>query len=170
MHCTDQLLRLKWACFLLGEQFPTPGRLGEGPSLLNPSPPTPSTPGFLLGSLIAIWAFWKTKSRTPAGTSQAAFLVPLGLLSLPSTSLPAPNYREGLGVACKPSSGFVTAWLLQSHLCRSHSLYAETAALRGAGLGLLVRLGGRGNRGTLAWGGGWESLLLGSESFYNARD
>lgn len=59
MHRTGQLLRLKWDCFLLGEQFPMPGRLRKGPFPLNPSPPTVSTPRFSLGSLRAIWAFWR---------------------------------------------------------------------------------------------------------------
>lgn len=77
MHCTDQLLRLKWACFSLGEQFPRPGRLGKGLFPLSPSPSTPSTPGFPLGSLISIWAFWKTAYTENTQTLHVAvFLVP----------------------------------------------------------------------------------------------
>lgn len=62
-----------------------------------------------------------------------------------------PNYGKGLGVACKPISGFFTAWLFQSHLCGSYSLYAEAATLRvgvGVGVGVL-------NRGFQPSGAAW---------------
>lgn len=46
-----------------------------------------------------------------------------------------PNYRAGLGLACKPSSGFLAAWLFQSQPCRSSTAYTEAASLGGAELG-----------------------------------
>lgn len=66
-----------------------------------------------------------------AAVLQACSLSPP--LPLPHQHLP--NYRVGLGLACKPGSGFLAAWLFQSHPCRSSSAYIEAASLGGAELG-----------------------------------
>lgn len=109
MHCAGQLLRLKWACFSLGEQFSVPGRLRKGLFPLHSSPPTPSTPGFPLGSLIPTCAFGRLfKLRIHGHFTGLSFWYC-------ACSHPAPlhqrlpNDRKGQGVACKLCSDFFAA-------------------------------------------------------------
>lgn len=68
----------------------------------------------------------------------AVFRAPQACSLSPPPLLPfqhLPNYRAGLGLACKPSSGFLAAWLFQSQPCRSSTAYTEAASLGGAELG-----------------------------------
>lgn len=147
-HCADQPLTLKWACFSSGEQFPT-GEAGKRPLSTQPI----STRSYPLRVLSKVmdrrlgrrWLRRPWLGQRPseprilqAGTLCGGFSGAEGLFSLPSPSLPLqhlPNYRAGLGLACKPSSGFLAAWLFQSHPCRSSSAYTEAASLGGAELG-----------------------------------
>lgn len=129
MHRTGQLLRLKWDCFLSGEQFPMTGRLRKGAFPLNPSPPTASTPRFSLGSLRAIWAFWRLFKprihRHFTGCSSDATC----LFSLPSSSPSAPASSQGGAGGCLQTQFWLPHRLavpvsplqkLQS-LCRSYN-------------------------------------------------
>ena len=148
-HCADQPLTLKWACFSSGEQFPT-GEAGKRPLSTQPIstysyPPQGSLQGHgsPSGSEMAQETMAGSGDRlNPESRRQAlpvaVFRAPQACSLSPPPPLPLqhlPNYRAGLGLACKPSSGFLAAWLFQSQPCRSSTAYTEAASLGGAELG-----------------------------------
>lgn len=127
-RCIDPPLRLKWACFSLGEQFPT-GEAGKRPFSFPPHSTHPLPLGVLFGVADSCLGFL---GDTLNPESRRHFTWLFFWCCLPTLSPPLallhqrpPNYREGLGVAGKSSSGFLAAWPFGSYLCRSFSAYTE---------------------------------------------